>query len=93
MRKLIPASVLLLLLSGAAYAQMTDSGMSNSGTMNMNLTPSGQRRVSPEQAQRDQEIERNYRETVNSKIPDKKGSSDPWGNVRAGPAATSAAKK
>jgi hypothetical protein len=92
MRKIIQASALLMLLTGTADAQMTDSG--NSGTMNLNVLPTGGgRRATPEERQRDQEIERNYRETVNSKIPDKKGSNDPWGKVRPSPAATSAAKK
>lgn len=93
LHKLIQACALVVLLTGAAYAQMTDSGNTSSGSMNMNMMPDNRRRLTPEQAQREQEIEREYRETVNSKIPDKKGSNDPWGKVRPSPAPTSAAKK
>jgi hypothetical protein len=93
LHKLIQAAVLVVLFTGAAYAQMTDSGMNTSGGMNMNMAPDNRRRLTPEQAQREQEIEREYRETVNGKIPDKKGSNDPWGKVRPNPAPTSAAKK
>jgi hypothetical protein len=75
MQKLITAAAILALWSGAAYAQ-TGS-----------LFPTGQEpkpRLSPEEQQRQDELERNYRETV-SKMPDRKGSNDPWGNVRAAP--------
>ena len=91
LHKLIQACALVLLFTDAAYAQMTDSGNRSGGGMNMNMMPGSSRRPSPEQAQREQEIEREYRETVNSKIPDKKGSNDPWGKVRPNPASTSAA--
>jgi hypothetical protein len=91
--RLIQALALVVLFTGAAHAQMTDSGNTSSGGMNMNMLPDNRRRLAPEQAQREQEIEREYRETVNSKIPDKKGSNDPWGKVRPNPASTSAAKK
>jgi hypothetical protein len=94
LHKLIQALALVVLFTVAAYAQMTDSG-NNSGSsgMNMNMMPDSRRRLTPEQSQREHEIEREYRETVNSKIPDKKGSNDPWGKVRPNPASTSAAKK
>ena len=94
LHKLIQASLLVVLFAGAAHAQMTDSAINSSGTgMNMNMAPDNRRHLTPEQAQREQEIERDYRETVNNKIPDKKGSNDPWGKVRPSPAPTSAAKK
>ena len=94
LHKLIQVSALVVLFTGgAAYAQMTDSGNTSSGAMNMNMLPNSQRRLTPEQAQREDAIEREYRETVNNKIPDKKGSNDPWGKVRPSPAPTSAAKK
>ena len=41
----------------------------------------------PEQAGRDAEIEAKYRETLKSKIPDKRPSTDPWRTVRQAPAA------
>ena len=94
LHKLIQTCALVVLFAGAAYAQMTDSGNSAGGGINMNMMPgSSRQRQTPEQTQRQQEIEREYRETVNNKIPDKKGSNDPWGKVRPNPASTSAAKK
>jgi len=44
---------------------------------------------SPEAAGRDTEIELKYRETLQSKIPDRKPSNDPWKTIR--PASTAAA--
>jgi hypothetical protein len=41
----------------------------------------------PEDAGRDAEIEVKYRETLRTKIPDRKPSSDPWRTVRQAPAA------
>ena len=48
----------------------------------MNMMPDNRRRLSPEEAQREREIESQYNQTVNEKIPDKKTSNDPWGIVR-----------
>ena len=51
----------------------------------MNMSPERTSPLTPEEAQRDREIEAQYNRTVNDKIPDKKSSNDPWGNVRSGP--------
>ena len=48
----------------------------------MNMMPDNRRRLTPEEAQREREIEAQYNQTVNDKIPDKKASNDPWGIVR-----------
>ena len=57
---------------------------SNSGSdpMRMNMMPDNRRHLTPEEAQREREIESQYNRTVNEKIPDKKVSNDPWGIVR-----------
>ena len=55
--------------------------------MRMNMMPDNRRRLTPEEAQREREIESQYNQTVNDKIPDKKASNDPWGIVRKQPAA------
>ena len=82
MRKLIPAVAILLLFVEAAHAQYTNQsgGNTRQRRMNMNLMPDNRRRLTPEEAQREREIESQYNQTVNDKIPDKKGSNDPWGN-------------
>jgi hypothetical protein len=89
MRKLIPAVAVLLLFmeiaaQETAQAQYTNNSGSNTGSdpLNMNMMPDNRRRLTPEEAQREREIESRYNQTVNDKIPDKKGSSDPWGIVR-----------
>jgi hypothetical protein len=84
MRKLIPAAAILLLFMETAHAQYTNQtgGNTGGGDMKMNMMPDNRRRLSPEEAQREREIESQYNQTVNEKIPDKKASSDPWGIVR-----------
>ena len=44
--------------------------------------PDFRRHLTPEEAQREREIESRYNQTINEKIPDKKTSNDPWGIVR-----------
>jgi hypothetical protein len=84
MRKLIPASAILLLFTATAPAQYTNNsgGNTSGGDMKMNMMPDNRRHLTPEEAQREREIESQYNQTVNEKIPDKKSSSDPWGIVR-----------
>jgi hypothetical protein len=83
LRKLIQAGAVLALLTGPASAQ------------SMNMTPDFSTHKTQGEQQRDREIELKYHETVDS-LPDRKASNDPWGNVRAAPAAkqpATAAKK
>ena len=87
MRKFIQAAAILVLFMGTAHAQYTNnSGSNTSGDgMNMNMMPDNRRRLTPEEAQREREIEAQYNQTNNEKIPDKKTSNDPWGIVRKQP--------
>jgi hypothetical protein len=64
------AVVLMVLLTAPAYAQMP----------NLNLMPEVASRT-PEQKEQDAIKEKAYRESL-KKIPESKGSSDPWGTVR-----------
>jgi hypothetical protein len=84
MRKLIQTAAILVLFMGTAHAQYTNnSGSNTSGDgVNMNMMPDNRRRLTPEEAQREREIEAQYNQTINEKIPDKKTSNDPWGIVR-----------
>ena len=84
--KLIQAGAILVLMSSDAICQVGNSGNTSSSPIPLTMMPDSRRRLTPEEAQREQDIERSYRETVNDKIPDKKGSTDPWGNVRPTPA-------
>jgi len=88
LRKLIPASVILILLTGDAFSQPGSGSGNTSGSMPpVSLAPSERRRT-PEELQRDREIEAQYNRTVNEKIPDKKAPADPWGNIRSAPASS-----
>jgi hypothetical protein len=82
LRKLIQAAAILSLLTGQAYGQLSGGNTGNS--VPMNLAPTEHRRT-PEEMQRDREIEAQYNRAV-TKIPDKKPSNDPWGSIRSGPA-------
>src|ERR1700716_3769472 len=70
--KIFGAVAVVALLTGPAYAQMQ--------TPNINLladTPS----KTPDELEREAAQQKAYKESL-KKIPDAKGSSDPWGNVR-----------
>jgi hypothetical protein len=91
LRTLIGAVALLALFAAQARAQVTDSlpGYSpyDSNVYSFGLGPDYEQVRSPEQIERDLEIERRYRETVNARIPNRKPSNDPWKNIRPAPAA------
>lgn len=91
---LIGAVALIILSTGFARAQVTTSlpgyGPDYSGYPVWAISPDYEQTRSPEQLRRDAEIERRYRDTVERKIPDKKGSNDPWHKIRQAPTATAA---
>ena len=76
--RMLSAAAVLVLLTAPAYAQ----------TPNINLVPELQSK-SPEEREQDAIKERAYKESLR-KIPDAKGSSDPWGAVRSSDAPTTA---
>src|SRR6476620_10545802 len=92
LRRFIQAGVLIALSTATAYSQVGGTSNSASDPISLNMAPGAGPRHSAEELMRDQELESKYRETVN-KIPDKKASSDPWGNVRSAPAKTSSTAK
>jgi len=69
--KIFRAAALIALLAGPAYAQAP----------NINLMPELASKT-PEQKEADAIKEKAYRESL-KKIPDAKGSTDPWGAVRS----------
>jgi hypothetical protein len=95
LRILLGAAALTVLLTGAASAQFnSDSGnTAGGGGIPMNMAPDTRRHLTPEEAQREKEIESRYNETVSDKIPDKKSSNDPWGGMRSAPAASAAKQR
>jgi hypothetical protein len=94
LRKFVQAGAMIALLAGTAHAQYTNQsgGNTSGGNMNMNMMPDTRRHLTPEEAQRERDIEAQYNRTVNDKIPDKKSSNDPWGNLRSAPTASSSGK-
>lgn len=85
MSRILIGAAFAVLLATAAQAQFSNSGNTgNSGSgFGMNLAP-GERRMNPEELQRERELESRYRDAAD-KIPDKKGAKDPWGNIRSTP--------
>ena len=89
LRKSIGAAALAALFASAAQAQLTGP-IANTGQDDRyywNAWPIVGRERTPEDAGREIQIERQYRETLKTKIPDKKPSNDPWRSVRQAPAA------
>jgi hypothetical protein len=66
-------AAVIALLTGPAYAQMQ--------TPNVNLIPEIASKT-PEEKEQEAAQQKAYRESL-KKIPDAKGSSDPWGNMRS----------
>lgn len=91
LQKLIQAAIIVVLSSGAAYAQLT-TGNTGAVAPTGGMSLDSRRQLSPEEQRREQEIEAQYNRTINDRIPDKKGSNDPWGNVRAAPAKSSGSR-
>jgi hypothetical protein len=77
--RMLSAAVVMVLVTAPAYAQ----------TPNVNLIPELQSK-SPEEKEQEAIKEKAYRESLR-KIPDAKGSSDPWGTVRSSDAPKAAA--
>ena len=77
--KIMSAAAVIVLLAAPVYAQ----------TPNVNLIPELQSK-SPEEKEQDAVKDKAYRESLR-KIPDAKGSSDPWGTVRSNDAPKAAA--
>ena len=78
--KIFCVVVIAAILAGPAFAQAPS----------VNLMPEVVNKT-PEEKERDAVTDKAYKDSLR-KIPDAKGSSDPWGNVRSGDAAKSAAK-
>ena len=69
--RILGAAAVIALLMGPTHAQMP----------NLNLVPEVKTQ-SPEQKEAEAVRDKAYKESL-KKIPDAKGSSDPWGNVRS----------
>jgi hypothetical protein len=80
---MLSAAAVVVLLTAPAYAQAP----------NINLMPE-MRSQSPEEKEQEAARDRAYKDSLR-KIPDSKGSSDPWGTVRSteAPRAAAPAKK
>ncbi len=71
--RILGAAAVIALLTGPAYAQLQ--------TPNVNLIPEIASKT-PEEKEQEAAQQKAYRESL-KKIPDAKGSSDPWGNMRS----------
>jgi hypothetical protein len=77
--RVLSAAAVVMLLTMPAYAQ----------TPNINLMPEFQSK-SPEEKEQEAIKDKAYKDSL-KKIPDAKGSSDPWGTVRSADAPKAAA--
>jgi hypothetical protein len=68
----LAAAALVALFSQAASAQLGAG---------LDLNPDGARRYTPEEKERMQEIDKNYKDSL-KKIPDKQKAPDPWAGAR-----------
>jgi hypothetical protein len=69
--RMLSAAAVIMLLTAPAYAQMP----------NVNMMPE-LRSKSPEEKEQDAIRDKAYKDSL-KKIPDAKGSSDPWGTMRS----------
>jgi len=84
LRTFARAAGIIAVLTGPAFAQASDPPVTAGVPFNANLPPS------PEEIAKRQAADRDYNAAM-QKIPDKKESSDPWGDVR--PTASTSKKK
>jgi hypothetical protein len=85
LRKLIPAAVLLALWTGPAAAQVNQTPSQSNLSIPLNQKPPPTAEEIAKQNARDRDYD-----AAMKKIPDKKSSGDPWGDIR--PAKSTAAK-
>ena len=83
LRKLIGAGVIVIVLTGVAAAQLPMPGISLGGD--------NKRKLTPDEIAKQKATESAYRAAMD-KIPEKKTTVDPWGNIRSAPS-TSAQNK
>lgn len=81
--KVFRAAVMFTTLIGP-FALMGSAAHAQSNMPNVNLIPDLPSKT-PEQIERDKQRDKAYRDSLR-KIPDAKGSNDPWGGVRSGAA-------
>jgi hypothetical protein len=92
LRRAIFAAVLIVLSAALGRAQVTDITTGRppgADYYTWGAFPTGyERSRSPEDAGRDTEIELKYRQTLTTKIPNRKPSNDPWKTIRPAPTAS-----
>jgi hypothetical protein len=88
MPRLLLMTVVIALSAGAAQAQIHDitSAVPEQHQYGWGLWPPITPAPVPEDAGREHDIDMRYRETLRTKIPDRKRPADPWRTIRAAPA-------
>ena len=80
LRNLIQAAAILALVTGPAAAQMALSPFKHE-----------ERKLTPDELKAQQQRDKDYKAAMD-KIPEKKVTVDPWGNIRPAPAPQATAK-
>jgi hypothetical protein len=88
LRCLFTAAIAAALSAGAARAQIHDitSAVPEQHQYGWGMWPAITTAPVPEDAGREHDIDVRYRETLRTKLPDRKRSNDPWRTIRAAPA-------
>ncbi|HXX02723.1 MAG TPA: hypothetical protein VEJ37_00210 [Xanthobacteraceae bacterium] len=87
-RRLIPACAVAAWVSGPAFAQPAQQSSSPS----LGIPLNSERLPTEEEIQKRKDADRAYDAAIH-KIPDKKPSADPWGNIRPNSPATAKNKQ
>lgn len=90
LRQLVYAGAIVLLMTAAVGAQPNSSSQSNSDSPTSLMSMPFKPRAAPptqEQMERQKAADKAYDAAIH-KIPDKKSSTDPWGDVRPASAAS-----
>ena len=84
---IVIAAAIVALCAGAAHAQIKDitNAAPDDGTYRWNMWPPITRAENPEDAGREHDIDLRYRETLRTKIPNRKPANDPWRTIRTAP--------
>jgi predicted transglutaminase-like cysteine proteinase len=80
MTKIVAQRIVMLAAAGAMLAFFTQTAPAQFATPGLDLNPDSSRRLTPEEKEKMQEIDKDYKATM-KKVPDKKAY-DPWAGAR-----------
>ena len=80
--------IVMLAFAGAMAMFFMRPASAQFGLPSLDLNPDSSRKLTPEEKEKLEEIDKQYKATI-QKVPDKtKGAADPWADVRQSPSST-----